>query len=546
MKYRFTIQSLTLLCFLAMNWPCHSQDAVDKWKLTFDSVYDKLMKRYVEKLDAERLVRYGINGSLQTLDPYTMFMDSSQAIGMRENLQGKFGGVGIVMYEIDKTVTVTELFKGCPAERAGLRVGDIIEAIDGQSLKDRPFLSVFPLLRGKPGTAVQLTIFRKSIGKSLDVPIVREEIALSSVPFYGILPGDIGYIKILGETEGVAADTRKAFMKMRSQRALKGLILDLRGNLGGYMNEAIKIVNMFVDKGQPVISEKSWYRDTTFYLEEEAIDTSIPLALLTDSLTVSSGEIITGALQDHDRALIIGQKTYGKGMVQQLYDLPGGQLLKETTAFYHTPSGRCIQVKDYEKDEHGVVIADSVKRYFKTIHGRQVRDHDAISPDITTPVIAISPLGQALLPGGDGYVLLFKFAMQYAMKHPSIAAASSFRISDADYNAFVQILKADHLKVPSASDGKLAELARALEKDGYGNIAKAEIDRIREQLDNANAKELSMHKEEVKSMLEGEICSIYYYNAGQLENGLKDDPTVKKALESLSNQKLYAEKLSHN
>ncbi|MET0570596.1 MAG: S41 family peptidase, partial [Pedobacter agri] len=387
---------------------------------------------------------------------------------------------------------------------------------------------------------VSLVLIRKAVSKPIEVKAIREEILLSSVPYYGMLPGDIGYIRLAGETRGSADDVKEALLSLKSQHKLKGLILDLRGNIGGYMNEAIRTVNLFVEKGRPILSIRSWYHDTTYYLPEEAIDTKLPLAVLTDTMTASSAEILSGALQDHDRGVIIGQKTFGKGLIQQLFDMPGGEMLSITTGYYHTPSGRCIQRKEYDKKREGELIADSLKKYFHTRNGRSVIDHDGVVPDVIIRIPAKAGITQALSDPWS-YDHVFRFASQYVSAHPTIAPAATFRISDADYNAFVNFLQTERLTIPGVSDAKLDDLVKALEQQGYQNLGSAEIEKIRQQLTIEKEKEFYRYKDELKELVEREIAALYYFNWGRVENSLKNDVVIRKAAEILGNRQQYAD-----
>ena len=498
-----------------------------------DSIYTRVAKSYVEKPPQEELFRRGIDASLSTLDPYSNYMNKEEAEDFRFGLSAKFGGIGFAMGTMDKnTIYTKETFKGYPADRAGIKPGDVLLQIDSVSLKDKSLDEAFPLLRGKPGTPVSVRLFRPSTKDSFTIHAIREEILLPSVPYYDVLVNDIGYIKVTGETAQTGEEVRKALVELKRNPKLKGLVLDLRGNIGGAMSQAIKVANLFLDKGLVAVSVRSWRTDTTQYFVQDPIDTKLPLVVLIDKETASSGEILAGALQDHDRAILIGEKSFGKGMVQRLFNLPDGQMLKLTTDYYYTPAGRCIQRKEKggQRMEH---FTDSSKKIVYTLNGRPVISYDGISPDIAMQIAPVPPVIEDLERWPNSQ--LFLFANQYFITHKKIAPAPTFRISDEDYNQFISFLKNKNFVLTGLSEQKLDELENTLRTEGYNSGTKAELDKLRAFIRSEKEQQYIKYKKEIKSLLEREIAVQYYYNEGRVANSLKDDGVLAKAVQVLDN-----------
>jgi carboxyl-terminal processing protease len=408
--------------------------------------------------------------------------------------------------------------------------------IDSVSFKDKSINEVFPLLSGKPGTPVSVKFYRPSTNKIVAATLTRESILIPSVPYFGTLPGGFGIIKIIAETEQTINEVKEALAQLTKRSLLKGLVLDLRGNRGGLMSQAIKVGNLFIEKGKVAVTEKSWYAETTNYFEEESWDTKIPLVVLIDNMTASSGEILAGALQDQDRAVLIGQKSYGKGMVQRLYDLPDGEMLKLTTAYYYTPGGRCIQRKE-KGGERTKDWTDTLKKMAHTVNGRTVISFDGILPDIAIPRTPEPLVIQDLRYWGNPH--LFRFANQYFISHPTISSASEFRITNTDYDSFIAFLKKEKLPMTIPAEKELNELAKALETEISGKETAGQIALLRETLNKEKDKQFILYKKQIKSLLESAIAAQYYYSSGGEENKIKDDEEVKKAVEVLSNWEKY-------
>ena len=501
-----------------------------------DSIYTRVLNSYVEKSLPAQLFRTAIDASLNTLDPYSNYFNAAEANEFRLSLQAKFGGVGFAINTVNDSIYVREVFKDAPADQQGIKPGDILLQLDNSSLAGKTIDDAVSLLRGVPGTAIRIKIFRPSANATREVTVTRQEIKLPSVPYYGLLPGNNGYIKITGEVESTGSEVKNALLELQKKASLQGLVLDLRGNIGGLMSQAISVANLFIEKGKVAVSDKSWYGDTVHYFKEEPVDIRIPLVVLVDTQTASSGEILAGALQDHDRAILIGQGTFGKGMVQRLFNLPNNELLKLTTAYYYTPSGRCIQRRE-KGGERTREWTDSLKKIVYTKNGRPVVSYDGITPDIRLP-ISTTPRVISDLTEWPG-THLFLFANQYVLAHPVITPASGFRITDKDYDAFVGFLKKEKFQLTSLSEQKLDELQNLMEEEGYTQAALSNVSALGEQLNREKEKQFVVYKKEIKSLLESEIAGVVYYNAGKIENTLKDDEGLKKAVEVLNNWEKY-------
>jgi carboxyl-terminal processing protease len=509
-----------------------------------ESIYNRVIKSYVEEPQQMQMFRKGIDASLSTLDPYSNYMNKEEAEDFRFGLSAKFGGIGLAMGTLDKnTIYTREIFKSYPADRAGIKPGDVLLQIDSVTLKDKNINQVFPLLRGKPGSTVSVTLFRPSTNQTFTIQAVREEIVLPSVPFYSVLRNNIGYIKLTGETAQTGVEVRNALIELKKNPDLKGIVVDLRGNVGGQMSQALKVANLFLKKGLVAVSQKSWQQDTTQYFEEDPIDANLPLVLLIDGGTASAGEIIAGALQDHDRAILIGEKSFGKGMVQRLYNLPNGELLKLTTEYYFTPSGRCIQRKE-KGGQRTTQWTDSVKKIVYTGNGRPVMSYDGIAPDIPMNVPRVPAIIEDLQrwPNSE----LFRFANQYFTSHKKIPPAVTFRLSEHEYFEFVSFLKKENFSLTRLSEQKLDLLETTLESEGYGIKTKEELKKLRTLITMEKGQEYIKYKREIKSLLEGEIAVQYYYNEGRVANSLKDDEVFAKAVEVLTNWEKYKGLLTKN
>ena len=509
-----------------------------QWVEIQNAILKELNRSYVDSLPIDRIEKTGIEAMLEDLDPYTMYVPEEDNEDFEFMLGKTYGGIGAVIYKPSKesNVVINEPYMNSPAYNAGLKCGDEIVAIDGVSVKGLDATGATSRMKGKPGTAVVFNVKKLRggetwhAGDTVKVTVVRERIHLPDVEYAGMLDDTTGYILQTGFTDNVSGDVRNAYFKLKKQ-GMKRLVLDLRGNVGGLMNEAISIVSLFVPKGSLVVSSKGnanvprqEFRTTT-----EPIDTEIPIIVLVDSGTASSSEIVSGAFQDLDRATIMGRRTYGKGLVQSVRPLPYNGQLKVTTAKYYTPSGRCIQAIDYShRNEDGSVghIPDSLTHQFFTAHGRPVRDGGGITPDDTLTVKEYSRLVYSLVLNG----IIDRYSLEYARKHESIPALEDFHLSDADYADFVEYAKGQNFDYRSSAKTLYDQMKKELEKDGMAASMQSQLDALGKCLDIEKEQFLMMKKSEIIPFIEEEIAVRYYYQEAGVQVRLRYDTQLHEAL----------------
>ncbi len=495
---------------------------------------------YVDSINPGELVKTSIDAMLATLDPYTDYIPESEIEDYRFMTTGEYGGIGAIVQRDSNGIEIAEPYLGSPASKAGLNAGDRIMSIDGISTEGKNTDDVGKLLKGQAGTTVKLMILHPNETTQVEKIITREDIKVSNVPYYGMVSDDIGYIKLTEFTQEASNHVRDALVELKKNHHLKGVILDLRNNPGGLLNEAVKIVNIFEPKGQLVVNtrgrSKEWNRPD--FTNGDPVDTNIRVAVVVNGGSASASEIVTGTIQDLDRGVVIGTRTFGKGLVQQTHPLSYNSQLKFTIAKYYTPSGRCIQALDYShRSADGTVnkVPDSLKSAFRTKHGRVVYDGGGIAPDINMEQSKISPVTINL----ETQFFIFNYATLYRINHTSIAAADSFSLSDAEYNKFVEFVKAHNFKYSTKSDALLKELKEATENEKYEGDLKASYDKIEKDMDEAKKNDLIKYKAEIKLRLEEEIASRYYYQKGRIQTSLKNDEQVKKGIQMLNNTAVY-------
>ena len=506
-------------------------------------VYKNLDLLYVDTLNPKETVGTAINAMLRSLDPYTEYYAQDETKNLRQMLTGKYAGIGAIVRKHQKLdrVVIDEPYENMPAAEAGLKKGDVILSIDDSMMTDKEVNYVSSHLRGEPGTSFLLKVMRPSTGKLMNFKITRRNIKLPEMPYYGIKDG-VGYITLNQFTEGCAKEVRKAFVDLKKQGATS-LIFDLRGNGGGSEQEAVDILNIWLPKGLKVVENRGKIRQAnkTYETRIEPVDTLMPMVVLVNGETASSSEITSGALQDLDRAIILGTRTYGKGLVQIPIDLPYNTNMKVTTSKYYIPSGRCIQAYNYKRGggykEH---IPDSLTKVFYTRNGREVRDGGGIMPDVelkgdTIPNIAfyLSASGQ------DSTEVMFDYVVEYIAKHPTIAAAPEFHISDADWTDFKNRVIKSGFTYDPVSKKQLAELVKTAKFEGYYDDAKKTFDELEKQLNHNVATDLDKHELVLRQILESEIIAAYYYQRGTIEAGLNYDKQVKEAIRLLKNPDEY-------
>lgn len=513
----------------------------------FHAVFRELDLMYVDTIDIAGTLETGISAMLSKLDPYTVYYPEDEEEDLKMMLTGKYAGVGAIIryHKRYDRVVVVEPYEGMPALNAGLRAGDILLAIDGDDLKGLSVDKVSDRLRGEAGTTLTVRAKREGVADSIfEVKLTRANIALPSVPYYTMLSDSVGYIILNSFTEGCAREVRLALVELKD-RGAKRLVLDLRGNGGGSLSEAVDITGLFVPKGSVVVTTKGKIAQAnqSFRTRREPLDATMPLVVLVDGQSASASEIVAGAIQDFDRGVIMGRRTYGKGLVQTVRDLPYNNSLKLTTGKYYTPSGRCVQAIDYaRRAEDGSVerIPDSLTTEFRTVAGRSVRDGGGITPDI--PIQADSlPNILFYLANSD---VLFDFATDYTRLYPTIPPVSEFVITDSLYAAFLAAVKASDFTYDRQSERALTALKELARFEGYAESAAAEFAALEKKLTHDIDHDFRYFEPRIKELLADELVSRYYYQRGTIEQALKTDSTVIRARHLLTNEPAYRAVLS--
>lgn len=505
----------------------------------FNSIYKELDMFYVDSLEAQKAIRVGIDAMLSELDPYTVYYPEDDMDELEMMTKGKYGGIGsIIRLRKDSTVIIYEPYEGMPAAEVGLKVGDVLLRIDDNDLKGMDTEKVSNLLRGEPGTTFLLEVQRPGEKKTRKFKITRRNITVSQIPYHGVLRGDVGYINLIGFTENSSRDFRKALISVKTDGA-KSLVIDLRGNGGGSLAEAVNIVNLFVPRGKEIVSMKGKVRSSNYSYKSknEPLDIEMPIVVLVNNGSASAAEIVAGALQDLDRAVIVGSKTFGKGLVQSVRDLPYNGSLKLTTSKYYIPSGRCIQAIDYKNRREGQKdrVADSLANVFHTAGGREVRDSGGIMPDVEVKHDTLVNL-LFYLSNDD---VLTDFATDYCKTHLTIVPAAEFAISDADFEAFKRMAVESGFKYDRLSEKRLDDLKKVAEFEGYLKDAEAEFAALAKKLEHNLERDFDNFKDDIKKLVEMEIVKRYYFQRGTVESGLRDDIDFDKAVEILHNPEEY-------
>lgn len=518
----------------------------------FNAVFKELDLFYVDTIDPEKVIKYGIDAMLAQTDPYTEYYPEEDNT-LTEMTTGKFGGIGsyIRYYKAKDRIAIVEPSEGSPAAKSGLKAGDIILEVDGKDMA-RGSLEPFELsdkvskaLRGEPGTVCMVKVERPAAKGKTEIrefKITRQTIKTVPVPYYGMVSEGVGYINMTTfAVDNSSKEVKKALIELKQQGAMS-LILDLRGNGGGQLGEAVDVVNLFVPKGKQIVTTKGKLKqaERTYKTQNEPVDTEIPLAVLVDGATASAAEIVSGSLQDLDRAVIIGSRTYGKGLVQISRELPYNSSMKVTTSKYYIPSGRCIQAVDYSKrnaDGSIARIPDSLTHVFHTAVGREVRDGGGIRPDIEVKAERLPNL-LFYLVNDD---VIFDYATQYCLNHPELAPLADFIITDADYADFKKFVTARKFTYDRQSEKMLKNLKEIAEFEGYMDDASEEFKALEKKLTHNLDRDLDHFSKELKGAIEQEVVKRYYYQRGAVVQQLKDDPDLNKAIETLDNKKVYSD-----
>lgn len=505
----------------------------------FNSVIRELDMFYVDSIKVDSLINGTIRNMLARMDPYTEYYAEENIGDLQFMTTGEYGGIGSIISYNNNRVVINEPYKGLPADKAGLKAGDAILEIDGADMRKASVKEVSDKLKGTPGTTLKLKIQRPGENKPREITIAREKIEIDPVTYPVVLDDNVGYFHYSGFTNGSSNRVKETILDLKKKGA-ESLVIDLRGNGGGILDEAVNVVNFFVRKGLEIVSTKGKVKqwDRSYYTQSQPIDTLMPIVVLIDTGSASASEIVAGSLQDLDRAVIIGNRSFGKGLVQTPRDLPYGGNIKITTSKYYIPSGRCIQALDYShRNPDGSVarVPDSLTHVFKTKNGREVRDGGGITPDYTIPQEKGGTIGYYLITEN----IIFDYATQWVIKHPGIASPESFHLSDADYEQFKQFVKTKDFQYDQMSNRSLQSLKNIMEFEGYFNTASEEFKALEDKLQPDLDRDLELFKKEIGQMIETEIVQRYYYKEGVLIYELQDDAALKKAKEVLKDRQLY-------
>ena len=518
---------------------------VGKNMQVFNEIYGYLDLMYVDTLDADEVVGTAINSMLRSLDPYTVYYPEEEVKNLRTMITGRYVGIGAVIrynQQLERVV-IDEPYAGNPAAEVGLKKGDIILSIDDSTMTGKTVSYVSDRLRGEPGTSFVLKVRRPSTGKEMSFKITRRNIKLPAIPYYGMRHDGIGYINLSSFTEGCAKEMRRAFVDLKG-RGATSLVLDLRANGGGSLSEAIDIINMWVPKGVKLVETRGKLRaaNREYKTRLEPVDTLMPIVVLVNGETASASEITAGSLQDLDRGVVLGTRTYGKGLVQVPLDLPYNSTMKLTTSKYYIPSGRCIQAINYKHSRGGYTehIADSLTHVFRTRSGREVRDGGGIKPDITVRPDSLPNIAYYLTVSGlDSTEVLLNYEIDYIASHPTIAPAAEFEISDEDYEEFKRRVIASGFTYDPESERALGTLKKIVKFEGYYDDAKAEFDALEKKLKHDIARDLDMHRDVLKQIISNDIVAAYYFQRGTVENSLRHDKQASKAFRLINNPAEY-------
>lgn len=506
----------------------------------YHTLFRELNLFYVDETDPGDLVKTSIDNMLKSLDPYTVYIPESKMEDYRFMTTGQYGGIGALIRTSGDYVIISEPYEGFPAFKAGLMAGDKVIEIDGKSVKGKNSQDISELLKGEPNTEIQLKIERANNSKSIEKTVVREKIKINSVPYSGMLNNNVGYIRLSSFTESCSKEVKKAYLKLKKNNDLQALVFDLRGNPGGLLMEAVATSNLFIEKGTEVVSTKGkvkqWNR--TYNATNDGLDTEIPIAVLVNSGSASASEIVSGVIQDLDRGVVMGTRTFGKGLVQTTRDLSYNSKLKITTAKYYIPSGRCIQALDYtNRNEDGSVgrVPDSLVTEFKTRGGRSVFDGGGVMPDIKVEPQSLSKISISLYTKN----LIFDYATKFQFTYDSIAEAEKFELTDQIYNDFTAFLADKQFDYTLESEKILDNLEKAIKKDKYTDRISDEIDDLRKKLMHDKNKDLELFKSEIKDLLREEIVSRYYFQTGRARAMISEDPVVDSAIMVLQDKERY-------
>jgi len=539
-KITFGLLSIFIVSVFAFNRPGDRYFEIAKNLDIFATLFKEVNAYYVDEIDPEALIRTGIEAMLESLDPYTVYISEDDVEDYRTLTTGQYGGIGALIANINNHTVITMPHVGFPAHKAGLKIGDEIIEIDGVNVEYKGSSEIGKLLKGQASTQVRIKILRLGVDKPIEINIIRHKITIDNVSYKGIISEDIGYIKLSDFTTGAGKEVKDALEELKEKGAGK-IILDLRGNPGGLLTEAVNVSNVFISRGMEVVSTKGkiaeWNK--TYKALNEPVDINIPIAVLTDRGSASASEIVSGVLQDYDRAVLIGRKTFGKGLVQATRPLSYNSQVKITTAKYYIPSGRCIQAIDYSvRNDDGSVghIPDSLIVEFKTREGRPVYDGGGIDPDIAVDQAIYAPITVSLIQRG----LIFDYATRYYYNNPGIKPANQFNLTEDDYEEFMHWLKDKDYDYVNSVENKIEDLANAAKESKYYSWLQDQIESIKSIVSHDKENDLVKFREEIQRLLEAEISARYYLVSGEIESSLRNDDDVINAIRVLNDKLLYS------
>jgi len=507
----------------------------------FVTLFRELNANYVDEVKADKIIHKGIDAMLESLDPYTEFIAETDVEDYKQtHVSNEYAGIGALVQQQDGKVIIAEPYFGYPAQKADLRAGDVVLKIDDKDIYSKKVDDVTTLLKGSRNTNVKITIQRKGEAQPLTKTLTRQEIKIKNVSYYGTIGDGIGYIRLDKFLDNCSAEVKQALIALKEKQNIKAVVLDLRGNGGGILQEAVKIVNLFVPKGTLIVSQKGKIKSNNaeYFATSTPVDTDIPLAVLVDNNSASASEIVAGAIQDTDRGIIIGERTFGKGLVQQTLSLSYNSLMKVTIAKYYTPSGRCIQTLDYthRKDDGSVVkVADSLITEFKTKNNRSIYDGSGIYPDVLTTSPVFHLVSFSLMQK----YLVFNYATEFRFKNNTIPIAKTFAINDQQYEEFIAYVEQAKFDYTTKSEEQLVELEKVSKKEKYYASVSADYEKLKTKLVAKKKNDLVTFKNEIKQLIESEIASRYYYQDGRVESSFKYDDDIKEALKVLETPTEY-------
>lgn len=542
MRKRFNYLSAVFFAFvISINAFGQSKEfEISKNLDIYSTLFKQLHLNYVDPINPGQLNEEAIKAMLESLDPYTVYISESQIEDYKFMTTGQYGGIGALIQKRDDYVIISEPYEGFPADKAGLMAGDRILSIDGNSAKDKTASQISELMKGQPGSSFEITVQRPNLDEELTKTIVREEIKIDNVPYYGMVENNMAYIKLTNFTDNAGASVAKAYRELKTNEPA-GLVLDLRDNGGGLLHEAVNIMNIFVDKGQTIVKTKGKLPDknNTYKTTRSAIDEDIPVVVLINNRSASASEIVSGAMQDLDRGVLVGERTFGKGLVQNIMPLSYNTKAKITVAKYYIPSGRCIQEIDYSNgnDENGGYdkIPDSLIKAYQTLNGRKVYDGKGIRPDIEIGPEEASRIAMTLYAKSH----IFDFATKFRQDHDTVASPSEFEITSDMYDEFLAFLEGKEFEYTTETEKALEKLKDKAQSEKYWQFIETHFENLEQDLIEHKSNDLITFQEDIKELLRTEIVSRYYYQKGTIEASLKNDKQLKKATEVLTNKTMY-------